>query len=59
MACVECGADGAEPVRVEYVEAGAETLRLCEDCREQFADGDLVADVTAVSSGDGTDRDSS
>lgn len=58
MACEECGADGAEPVRVEYVEAGAETLRLCADCREQFADGDLVADVTAESARDGTDRES-
>lgn len=52
MACTECGDDGATPVRVEYVESRTETLRLCEACRAEFDDGDLVTDVTAVSTED-------
>lgn len=55
MQCVECDADGADPVRVEYVEAASETLRLCADCIDRYADGDLVTDVTVVSARDGTD----
>lgn len=50
---MECGDGGATAVRVEYVESRTERLRLCEACRAEFADGDLVADVTAVS----TDED--
>lgn len=52
MECTECGTDGAEPVRIEYVEATTETLSLCPSCRDEFEDGDLVTDVTAVSTGD-------
>ena len=51
MECTECGTDGAEPVRIEYVEATTETVPLCSPCRDEFADGDLVTDVTAVSTG--------
>ena len=49
MECTECGTDGAERVRIEYVEATTERLSLCGSCREEFEDGDLVTDVTAVS----------
>jgi hypothetical protein len=49
MECTECGGDGAEPVRIEYVEATTERLSLCSSCREEFEDGDLVTDVTVVS----------
>lgn len=52
MSCVECGAGSATAVRVEYVESRSETLRLCEACRQEFADGDLVSDVTTLSNGD-------
>ena len=52
MECVECGGGGATPVEVEYVESRTERLRLCEACREEFADGDLVTEVTEVSTGD-------
>ena len=52
MECTECGDGGASPVKVEYVESRTERLRLCEACREEFADGDLVTDITAVSTGD-------
>ena len=55
MACRECGTEGAEPVRVEYVEATTETLQLCETCRERFEDGDFVTSVTPVGTGDGDD----
>lgn len=51
MECLECGDRGAESVRIEYVERSAETLRLCSQCRNEFEDGDLVTDVTAVSVG--------
>lgn len=51
MECAECGGEGASRVRIEYVEAAAETLRLCEGCRAEFEAGDLVTDVTAVSTG--------
>lgn len=52
MTCTECGSDGATPVRVEYVESSTETLRLCETCRSEFADGDLVTDVTPITTGE-------
>ena len=51
MECAECGDDDADRVRIEYVEATTETLRLCEDCRGEFESGDLVTDVSAVSTG--------
>lgn len=51
MECAECGDDGAERVRIEYVEATTETIRLCEGCRAEFEAGDFVTDVTAVSTG--------
>ena len=55
MTCTQCGDEGATPVRVEYVESSTETLRLCEACRAEFADGDLVTDVSPIS----TDEDAS
>ena len=49
MTCAECGHDDVETVRIEYVEATTETLQLCEGCRREFEAGDLVTDVSAVS----------
>ena len=51
MECAECGDGDAETVRIEYVEATTETLHLCDGCRREFEAGDLVTDVTGVSTG--------
>lgn len=42
MNCRECGDPGGEPARVEYTDGNEETIPLCERCREQFTDGDLI-----------------
>lgn len=33
---------------VEYTDGTTETIPLCETCRAQFADGDLVSDIEPV-----------
>lgn len=33
---------------VEYTDGTTETIALCETCRQQFAEGDLVDDVERV-----------
>lgn len=48
MDCRECGNDCGEPVRVEYTDGNAETITLCESCRERFTDGDLISEVEPV-----------
>lgn len=52
MECTECDEGGAEPVRIEYVEATTEKLQLCPTCRDEFEDGDLVTDVSPLSTGE-------
>ena len=52
MACTECGAGDASPMRVEYVQGPTETLRLCEECRLEFEAGTFVEDVVPVRRGD-------
>lgn len=51
MECETCGVERAERARIEYVEDAAETLPLCDACRAEFSDGDLVTDVTVIGAG--------
>lgn len=48
MDCGECSDNQGERVSVEYTDGTTETIALCETCREQFADGDLVSDIDPV-----------
>lgn len=48
MDCRECTEKQGEPVSVEYTDGTTETIPLCETCREQYADGDLVSDIEPV-----------
>jgi hypothetical protein len=42
---MECGRDSGKTVRVEYADGREEILRLCGDCRQNFADGGFVEEI--------------
>jgi len=45
MECGECSDSQGELVSIEYTDGTTETIALCETCRAEFADGDLVSDI--------------
>jgi protein-arginine kinase activator protein McsA len=45
MECGECSDNQGELVSIEYTDGTTETIALCETCRAEFADGDLVSDI--------------
>lgn len=48
MDCGECTDNPGELVSVEYTDGTTETIALCESCRAQFSEGDLVSDIERV-----------
>lgn len=47
MDCGECNDEG-ELMAIEYTDGTTEEVPLCETCRERFADGDLVSEISRV-----------
>lgn len=45
MKCSECDSDAGELVEVVYTDDAAETIALCGDCRDEFADAELINEV--------------
>lgn len=45
MNCSECDSDTGERVKVVYTDDAAEEIVLCDGCREQFTDAQLIDDV--------------
>lgn len=45
MDCQECGSEGATEVEVEFTDGAEREIPLCENCRNAYRDGQLVADV--------------
>lgn len=45
MGCTECEDSTGKLVEVEYFDGTTETVALCNECREDFTDAELVADV--------------
>lgn len=48
MECEECNSNSGELVEVEYTDDATETLALCEDCRAEFTDAELINGVGTV-----------
>ena len=48
MECIECDSDTGELVTVEYTDDAAEEVVLCDDCREEFTDAELINEVEAA-----------
>jgi len=48
MDCTECGENPGEKTRVIYTNSKSEYLYLCDDCREQFEDGELIQSISVV-----------
>ncbi|QLD90305.1 hypothetical protein HWV07_15185 [Natronomonas salina] len=42
MNCSECDSDTDKLVEVVYTDDAAETIALCEDCQDEFADAELI-----------------
>lgn len=50
MDCSECNSDTGDRVKVVYTDDAAEEIVLCDDCREQFTDAQLIDEVEAAES---------
>lgn len=50
MDCSECDSDAGERVEVVYTDDAAEEIVLCDDCREQFTDAQLIDEVEVAES---------
>lgn len=48
MDCSECDSDTGESVRVVYTDDATEEIVLCDDCREEFTDAELINEVETV-----------
>lgn len=48
MECIECEADDATLVEVEYTDGRGEEITLCNECRDEYEEGGLVQTTSLV-----------
>lgn len=45
MECEECGSEEVANVVVEFTDGAEREIPLCDDCRDDYRDGNLVEEV--------------